>query len=65
LIGVTFEWFSSDQSIATVSNTGLVTGVALGTVRISAKTGTVSGFANVTIGPTMTTLRSEEPIARG
>src|SRR2546423_10924020 len=65
LIGVTFEWSSSDQSIATVSSTGVVTGVALGSARISAKTGTVSGFTNVTIGPTMTTLRTEKPIARG
>jgi hypothetical protein len=64
LVGVTFQWFSSDQAIATVSNTGVVTGVALGTVRISAKSGTVSGFADVTIGPTMTTLRTEEPVAR-
>ena len=65
LIGVTFEWFSSDKTIATVTSTGVVTGVALGSVRISAKAGTVSGFANVTIGPLTTTARIEKPIACG
>ena len=65
LVGVTFQWISSDNAIATVSSTGLVTGVALGTARISAMSGTVSGFTDVTIGPTMTTLLTEKPIARG
>jgi hypothetical protein len=65
LVGVTFQWFSSDNALATVTDTGLVTGVALGSVRISAKVGTVSGYADVTIGPTMTTERIEKPIARG
>ena len=65
LVGVTFQWISSDNAIATVSNTGVVTGVAVGTARISAMTGTVSGFTDVTIGPTMTTLLTEKPIARG
>jgi uncharacterized protein YjdB len=65
LIGVTFQWFSSDKTIATVSNTGVVTGVAVGSARISAMAGTVSGFADVTVGPTMTTERTEKPIARG
>lgn len=65
LIGVTFEWSSSDKTIATVSSTGVVTGVALGSARISAKAGTVFGFADVTIGPLMTTERIEKPIARG
>ena len=65
LIGVTFQWFSSDNAIATVSSTGVVTGVALGSARISAKAGMVSGFADVTVGPIMTTERTEKPIARG
>jgi hypothetical protein len=65
LIGVTFQWISSDNAIATVSSTGVVTGVAVGSARISAMTGTVSGFADVTVGPTMTTLLTEKPIARG
>ncbi len=65
LIGVTFQWSSSDKTIATVSNTGLVTGVAVGSARISALAGTVSGFADVTVGPMMTTQLTEKHIARG
>lgn len=65
LVGVTFQWSSSDNAIATVSSTGVVTGVAVGSARISAMTGAVSGFADVTVGPTMTTELTEKPIARG
>ncbi len=65
LVGVTFQWSSSDKTIATVSNTGVVTGVAVGSARITAVTGTVSGFADVTVGPMMTTQLTEKPIARG
>ena len=65
LIGVTFQWSSSDNAIATVSSTGVVTGVAVGSARITALTATVSGFADVTVGPTMTTQLTEKPIARG
>jgi uncharacterized protein YjdB len=65
LIGVTFQWSSSDKTIATVSSTGVVTGVAVGSARISAIAGTVSGFADVTVGPRMTTKLTEKPIARG
>ncbi len=53
------------MTIATVSSTGVVTGVAVGSARISAMAGTVSGFAGVAIGPTMTTELTEKPIARG
>jgi uncharacterized protein YjdB len=65
LVGVTFQWSSSDKTIATVSNTGVVTGVAVGSARITAVTGTVSGFADVTVGPMMTTQLTEKRIARG
>ncbi len=65
LLGVTFQWSSSDKTIATVSNTGVVTGVAVGSARISALAGTVSGFADVTVGPKMTTQLTEKRIARG
>ena len=65
LVGVTFQWSSSDNAIATVSSTGVVTGVAVGSARISAMTGAVFGFADVTVGPTMTTELTEKPIARG
>jgi hypothetical protein len=43
----------------------VVTGVAVGSARITALTSTVSGFADVTVGPTMTTQLTEKPIARG
>src|SRR4029078_4045266 len=36
LTGRTVTWSSSDQSVATVSNLGVVTGVTVGTVSISA-----------------------------
>ena len=65
LVGVTFQWSSSDQTIATVSNTGVVTGVAVGSARMTALAGTVSGFADVTVGPIMTTQLTEKHIARG
>lgn len=65
LVGVTFQWSSSDKTIATVSSEGLVTGVAVGSARITAMTGTVSGFADVTVGPMMTTQLTEKRIARG
>ncbi len=65
LVGVTFQWSSSDKTIATVSSTGVVTGVAVGSARITAMTGTVSGFADVTVGPTMTTELTEKPVVRG
>jgi uncharacterized protein YjdB len=65
LVGVTFQWSSSDKTIATVSNEGVVTGVAVGSARITAMTGTVSGFADVTVGPMMTTQLTEKHIVRG
>jgi hypothetical protein len=55
-------WTSSDQSVARVGNAegsrGVVTGVALGSARITATVGSVSGFANVTV--TAATLQSIE-----
>ncbi|HEX9310834.1 MAG TPA: Ig-like domain-containing protein [Gemmatimonadaceae bacterium] len=65
LIGLTFEWSSSDKTIATVSSTGVVTGVAVGSARITAQTGAVAGFADITVGPRMTTELTEKPIPRG
>lgn len=65
LAGVTFQWSSSDKTIATVSGTGVVTGVAVGSARITAVTGAVSGFADVTVGPMMTTQLTEKHIACG
>jgi len=65
LIGVTFQWSSSDKTIATVSSSGVVTGVAVGSAKISAVAGGASGFADVTVGPMMTTQLTEKHIARG
>jgi uncharacterized protein YjdB len=42
-------WSTSDGTIATVNNTGVVAGVAPGSASISASSGAVSGSTNVTI----------------
>jgi hypothetical protein len=44
-----FTWSTSDQGVATVTNTGLVTGVAAGTATIRATAGGVSGSATITV----------------
>ena len=42
-------WNTSDPSVATISSTGSVTGVASGTTRISASLNAVSGSTNLTV----------------
>ena len=49
--GVPFQWSSGSNAIATVDANGLVTGVAAGTVNISAAVGSVSGAASVSVTP--------------
>ncbi|MBW8771756.1 MAG: Ig-like domain-containing protein, partial [Gemmatimonadetes bacterium] len=49
LTGRTITWASSDSAKATVSATGLVTGVAAGSVVITASAGGKIGAANVTV----------------
>ena len=49
--GVSFTWSSASTAIATVSQTGLVTGRGAGTVNISAAVGSVSGAFAVTVNP--------------
>jgi glucose/arabinose dehydrogenase len=44
-----YQWASADESIATVSSGGLVTGVAEGQTEITATTDGVSGSATVTV----------------
>jgi uncharacterized protein YjdB len=49
--GASFFWSSENTSIATVSGTGVVTGVALGSARIAASSGGKSGVATVVVVP--------------
>jgi uncharacterized protein YjdB len=65
LSGVTFAWSSSNQTIATVSSTGVVTGVAAGSATITVVSGTVFDSVEITVGTVMTTELSEQLIARG
>jgi uncharacterized protein YjdB len=48
-IQVTFTWSSSDAGIASVDQTGLVTGVGKGTATITAAVGTESGSASIKV----------------
>lgn len=47
--GATFTWSSSASSVATVSSSGLVTGVAAGSAAITATTAGVSGTSAITV----------------
>ncbi|HYV96144.1 MAG TPA: Ig-like domain-containing protein [Gemmatimonadaceae bacterium] len=46
----TVSWTTSNQAVATVSNTGLVTGVAAGTVRITATSAGQTAFLDFEVG---------------
>ncbi|HEX5871506.1 MAG TPA: Ig-like domain-containing protein [Longimicrobium sp.] len=47
--GVAFTWGSGNTSLATVSGSGLVSGVGLGSVSISASAGGKTGYASVSV----------------
>ena len=47
--GVPFTWSSADAAVATVSSTGVVTGVSAGTTTISATTSGVSGQSTISV----------------
>ena len=47
--GAEFSWQTSDDAVATVDATGLVTAIASGSVTITATSGPVSGSATVTV----------------
>ncbi len=47
--GAVFSWSSSDAGVATVDESGLVTGLAEGTARIAARAGDAAGFAEITV----------------
>ncbi len=49
LQGLTISWATSNSGVATVSTSGLVTGVAAGSVTITASCGGQSGIAAVTV----------------
>ncbi|HUQ98636.1 MAG TPA: Ig-like domain-containing protein [Gemmatimonadaceae bacterium] len=49
LTGVTFTWASENNAIATVGSTGLVHGVSIGTVNITAEAGGVQGILRVAV----------------
>ncbi len=51
LAGRTIAWSTADPSRATVSSTGLVTGVAVGTVNISATSEGKTGMSQITVTP--------------
>ncbi|HEV8411440.1 MAG TPA: Ig-like domain-containing protein [Gemmatimonadaceae bacterium] len=50
--GQTFTWASSDPLVATVSQSGVVTGVSVGVVSISASIGSISGKTTVSVSAT-------------
>jgi uncharacterized protein YjdB len=49
--GVTVQWTTNDERIATVSETGVVTAVAPGTAVVSATSGGISGAATIVVHP--------------
>ena len=51
LVGRTIAWGSRNSAVATVSNTGLVTGVSVGTTTIDAVVDGVIGSATVAVAP--------------
>jgi uncharacterized protein YjdB len=63
LAGESFNWASSDLSVATVDNNGLVTGVGAGAVNITATVGliTSSGFALAVANPPVVTIAISAP----
>ena len=49
VISSPLTWSSSNTSVATVNNNGLVTAVGNGTTTITAKSGDASGTATITV----------------
>ncbi len=58
-----FSWESSDNSVATVVGSGLVTAVGNGTATITASAGTASGSAVVTVSPSVATVEVSPSVA--
>ena len=49
-------WTSSDSTVETVSSSGLVTSVGLGTAMITAASGTISTHTNLTVNPALVSI---------
>ena len=47
VVGVSFDWSSSDSSVAVVDSTGKVTAVTFGTTKITATLATITGTATI------------------
>lgn len=60
LTGQTVAWTSSDTTIATVSATGLVTGVAPGSVMVTAACGTRGNFVTISVEAPPATVAMEQ-----
>ena len=56
LAGIVFTWSSASQSVATVSQSGLVTAVGSGITNITAAANTVSGSSSVTVAQAVTSV---------
>lgn len=61
-VSATFAWTSSSAAVASVSASGLVTGVAAGSATITASSGRASGTATITVGTAPPA--NQPPIAR-
>jgi len=59
--GQTITWSSGDETVATVSGTGLVTAVSNGMAEISAKSGSLSASAAITVDSPVATSLAIEP----
>jgi len=60
-VSPTYTWSSSNNAVATVSQSGLVSAIAVGTATISASSGTVSGTSTITVTP----VASGDPVLVG
>lgn len=66
--GVTFTWSSSDESVVTVDDSGLLTAVGQGSATVTAEARGVSGTASVTVDQIVTTVSltpTEASVAAG
>ena len=59
--GTEFEWASSDEAVATVDGSGLVTAVANGTATITASAGGASGTVAVTVAQAVQAVMASPP----